>query len=173
MARLLWIGRPTVSPLPTATQPLVLLLKLGGIPRFKGENRMDQGRARRILIVDDEEAVLISYEMILTREGFEVTTAESAASASGVLQNEHYDLLMCDLSLERGTSGFDIIREAINRSPGLPVILMTGYSDTVLPSTLGHANIRVVSKPASIPDLLNTMRSMLGLATKTDTDAAD
>lgn len=125
-----------------------------------GYPSMNDQRRARILIVDDEPAILTSYSTILERLGYEVAQAETADQAYGLLNESDFDLLICDLSLQ-GSSGLDVIGEALRRNPSLPVILMTGYIDTVLPEDLSDARITVVPKPANVPEVIRSIRELL------------
>jgi DNA-binding NtrC family response regulator len=115
-----------------------------------------------ILIVDDDRAVLLSYSIILERLGYAVTGVSASADALQILHDRRFDLMVCDLSLDEEASGLQVIEFALKDDAGLPVILMTGYSDAVIPEHLSEANIRLVTKPANIPQLLDTVKSMLG-----------
>lgn len=117
-------------------------------------------RARaRIVIVDDDRAILLSHTIILQQAGYSVTGADNAAEALLLFCNQKFDLLMCDLSLDDGKSGLDVIDAALNEDASLAVILMTGYSDTELPPRL--SKVEVVAKPANITQLLNTIKALL------------
>jgi DNA-binding NtrC family response regulator len=121
---------------------------------------MNDRRSARILIVDDEPAILTSHAAILERLGYEVAQAETADQAYRFLDESNFDLLICDLSL-RGASGLDVIVDSLRRNPALPVILMTGYTDISLPPELSNANFRLMSKPSNVPELIRTIRGLL------------
>lgn len=122
---------------------------------------MNENAPARILLVDDEQAVLTSHSMILERQGYSVLTAATSEHAIELAGEADFDLLICDLSLDRGASGLDVIKVALQRNATLPIILLTGYSDTDVPAEYSAYRIKVVSKPAMIPDLLEAVRSML------------
>lgn len=123
---------------------------------------MSQTAAPRILVVDDEPAILLSHSVILQRQGYAVATAATFASGVELASGEEFDLLICDLSLDHGASGFDLIKIALERTPEMPVILLTGYSDTEVPAQYSACRVRLISKPAAIPELLDTVKSLLG-----------
>ena len=60
-------------------------------------------------MVDDEPNVLVTYRLILQQQGYEVSAAISSEEARNMLQKGGVDLLLCDLSLEKQQSGFDVI----------------------------------------------------------------
>lgn len=88
---------------------------------------------KRILIVDDEEPVLESIEMLLEMEGYEIVTARNVASASKLLETDDFNLIVSDIKMPFA-SGFEFV-EYFKKNrwiPGikpLPIILMTAYSD--------------------------------------------
>ncbi len=130
-------------------------------------------RIPRLLVVDDEPAVLMSHTAILQRTGYEVTPASTAEQAIQLLSERSFDLLICDLSLG-ADSGLDVIAAAVRDHHAMPVVLMTGYSDALLPKELAEANITVVAKPTNVPEFLETIRRLLRPGNGSDhTQAAD
>jgi DNA-binding NtrC family response regulator len=134
---------------------------------------MSDRRPPCILIVDDEPAVLISHAIILERLGYEVVQANTAHCACQLLSRRRFDLLICDLSLD-GASGLDVIAEALRFNPQLPVLLMTGFAGTVLPTHLAGADITILTKPMQIPAFLESVKDRLRrFYTSSRADAAD
>jgi DNA-binding response OmpR family regulator len=68
--------------------------------------------SKRILLVDDEPAILLTLKAILEMSGFAVVTATSSAEAKIRLQADSYHLVITDLHMETETSGFDVVRFA-------------------------------------------------------------
>jgi DNA-binding NtrC family response regulator len=137
---------------------------------------MPDTHAPRILIVDDEHAVVITYQIILNGAGYEAVAAETCAKGLQLLRDMEFDLLVCDLSLDGTNSGLDVIKAALSKRPEMPAILMTGYSDTELPSDLAHARVRLMVKPIAVADLLGTVDSLVRSDTSTNSasdNAAD
>lgn len=134
---------------------------------------MNERRQPSILIVDDEPAVLMSHGIILDRLGYEVTKAGTSDQAFDLVAQRKFDLLICDLSLD-GASGLDVIASALRHNAQLPVVLMTGYADTVLPKELADANVTVVTKPTNIPEFLSIVKRLVHRGDGSDeTQAAD
>jgi DNA-binding NtrC family response regulator len=126
---------------------------------------MPETRAPRILIVDDEPGVVATYRIILNGAGYQATTAETYTKGLQLLRDIDFDLLLCDLSLDGTNSGLDVIKAALGKRSDIPAILMTGYSDTELPSDLKEARVRVLLKPIAVSDLLGTIKFLLGKGT--------
>ena len=53
--------------------------------------------AKKILVVDDEKSILESLEGILSDEGFDAVTAESAEEGLKIIDSEHVDLVLLDI----------------------------------------------------------------------------
>jgi two-component system response regulator HydG len=79
-----------------------------------------------ILAVDDEADLLATYERLLGRQGYRVTTATTRSMALDGLGREHPVLVVADLRLADG-DGLDVVRAA--RALGTPplVIVVTGF----------------------------------------------
>ena len=115
----------------------------------------------RLLIVDDERALLLSYQLIFNRVGYIVTTANTTDSALALLNQQEFDLLLCDLSIERENSGLAIVDAAKRIAPEIGIILMTGFSDDTIPQEVIDRRTNIVFKPIEIPRLLETVDFML------------
>ena len=82
-----------------------------------------------VLLVDDEDLVRMSTADMLMDLGFEVLEADSAEDALRLLgEGATIDLLVTD-HLMPGMSGADLAREARLSSPGLPVLIVSGYAE--------------------------------------------
>jgi DNA-binding NtrC family response regulator len=80
----------------------------------------------RILIVEDDELVLKSLEGVLTKEGYEVTTAQEGRKALELFGENSYDLVLTDLMMA-GIDGLEVLRKVKEISPDTIVIMITGY----------------------------------------------
>lgn len=81
-----------------------------------------------ILIVDDEALIRKSLSQVLSRRGYQVTTAASAAEARAAFTPGEYALALLDLRLPDG-SGVDLLREFREAQDDLLAILMTAYGN--------------------------------------------
>ena len=117
----------------------------------------DRGRA---LLVEDNPEVAAVVEGMLSAAGFSVASASSGATALARLgAGERFDLVLSDIVME-GLSGLDLASRIREREPGLPVILMTGYSDALL---LGSSNgLPVLSKPFRYEELEALLAQLRG-----------
>ncbi|HEY3928109.1 MAG TPA: response regulator [Candidatus Koribacter sp.] len=118
-------------------------------------------RKPHILVVDDEPNVLVTYRLILQQQGYTVSAAITSEEARNILQQDGVDLLLCDLSLEKQQSGFDVIQFGRNRSPGLHCVLLTGYASVEANERAEQENIPVLFKPIDIQQLLQVIADFL------------
>lgn len=82
---------------------------------------------RRLLVVDDEEAIRQLFACELEEEGYQVDVAGSGDEAATLLRQNDYDLVVLDIQIG-SESGLDILQDIINQRQDLPVILCTAYS---------------------------------------------
>jgi len=64
--------------------------------------------ARNILVVDDQETVCRTVRKVLTKRGYEVDEAQSAAQALEMIEKKPYDLFLVDVMMPR-LNGFDFL----------------------------------------------------------------
>ena len=82
-----------------------------------------------ILVVDDEQSMRELLDVMLSREGYEVTCAESGRKAISLLETKDYDLLLCDIKLG-DISGIDVLRAAKKKNQNTVVIMISAYAST-------------------------------------------
>ncbi len=108
----------------------------------------------RVLIVDDETAILDTLRILLKREGFEVFTAASGQQGLEALPDVRPDFVLSDIRMP-AVSGIDILNAAREMDPTLPVILMTAQAS--LNSAIQAVNqgaFHYVQKPFSNDEML-------------------
>jgi len=81
----------------------------------------------RILLVEDETAILDTQAELLRYAGFEVIATTSATEALTILENEQIDVLFSDIRLGR-ESGLELAYMTHRDHPEVAVVLTTGYS---------------------------------------------
>jgi DNA-binding response OmpR family regulator len=82
---------------------------------------------RRILLVDDEVAVLLTMKAVLEISGFEVDTAASAREGKHSLRSHEYHMVITDMRMENDESGHEVI-EAARTAPYHPAVaLLTAF----------------------------------------------
>jgi len=115
----------------------------------------------RILIVEDEDAILIPLADNLRLEGYEVTTATDGLQGLSLAEGKRHDLIILDIMLP-GIDGFEICRRLRLAGVTIPILVLSAKSqeiDKVLGLELGADDY--VTKPFSSRELLARVRALL------------
>ena len=83
--------------------------------------------APHLLVVDDDRRIRDLLSRFLLREGYRVTTAETASEARAKLNGLHFDLLILDVMMP-GESGFELAK-AIRESSAVPILMLTARDE--------------------------------------------
>lgn len=112
----------------------------------------------RVLVVDDERALLRALAMNLTARGYEVVEADTGTRALSAAAAQEPDVVILDLGLP-DMSGLDVIRglRAYTTTPIIVLSARTGSNDKVTALDLGADDY--VTKPFSIDELLARLRA--------------
>jgi two-component system, response regulator, stage 0 sporulation protein F len=78
----------------------------------------------RILMVDDDRAILMLYHDELTEEGYDVLTCRKPSQIMDAIAQNRPDLLLMEIRLT-SHNGLDLLQDVKNRFPELPVVLYT------------------------------------------------
>jgi PAS domain S-box-containing protein len=115
----------------------------------------------RILVVDDEPALVTMLARILGSDGHQVTVATSGEEALAILANATADVIISDLGMGAGMNGWDLAA-AVRTMPGPPhFILTTGWGAEIDPDEAASRGVRaVVAKPYRLPDLRKVLASL-------------
>ena len=115
---------------------------------------------RRILVVDNELAILLTLKAVLELNGFEVATAASALEAKQKLQAAEFEMVITDMKMESETAGFDVIRAARQQKYNPATAILTAYPSLGNDwQTRGAQSLLV--KPVNTPDLLRQIEALL------------
>jgi DNA-binding response OmpR family regulator len=82
---------------------------------------------RRILLVDDEVAVLLTLKAVLEISGFDVDTAASAREGVSKLHTREYQMLITDMRMEHDVAGIEVIRAARSANYHPAIALLTAF----------------------------------------------
>jgi DNA-binding NtrC family response regulator len=85
--------------------------------------------ATRVLIVDDEKSIRDVLTKVLAQRGFAVISAPSGADALRELQSGRFGLMLLDVKMPPGPNGVELLPQALDLDPELPIIMLTGVSD--------------------------------------------
>jgi CheY-like chemotaxis protein len=126
------------------------------------------GRGERILLVDDEELLVKLGRVALTGLGYAVETMTRPADALARLRADpaHFDLVLPDQTMP-GMTGLALASEVRKLRPDLPIILMTGYSGSLVPEQIETAGVRqLLLKPATLHELATAVQRVLAARPK-------
>jgi len=119
--------------------------------------------AERILLVDDEEAIVETVKQMLDRLGYIVVPRTSSIEALETFRKdpEGFDLVITDLTMPRMT-GSEFTKELMRLRPDIPIILCTGYSELMGEEEAKAMGIReFFKKPVRSQEMLERIRSVL------------
>jgi DNA-binding NtrC family response regulator len=117
----------------------------------------------KILIVDDEESLVETLQVLLKREGFDTIAALSGSEAIEKL-SESPDVVLTDIRMPK-VSGIDVLAEVRSQRPDVPVVLMTAQAS--LQSAIQAVNqgaFYYVQKPFTNEELIAILRKALDFA---------
>ena len=115
---------------------------------------------RRILLVDDELAILLTLKAVLELNGFEVATAASAREAKQKLAASEFDMVITDMRMESENAGFDVIHSARQQKYNPATAILTAYPSLGDKWETRGAHTLLV-KPVNTPDLLRQIEALL------------
>lgn len=116
---------------------------------------------RKILVVDDEEALRTVLSTELISEGYDVGTAADGDDAITELGKKTFDLVLLDIKMQR-MNGFEVLKHIKDKHPRTKVIMLTGFADlknAIESKKLGAEDF--VSKPYDLVDLLTTIERVM------------
>lgn len=117
----------------------------------------------RILIIEDEAAIRRVLVKILTEEnkGYEVYEAEDGLKGMGILKNEDFDLVLCDIKMPK-MDGVEVLEAVKKIKPEIPIVMISGHGDLdTAVNTMRMGAFDYISKPPDLNRLLNTVRIAL------------
>ncbi len=81
---------------------------------------------KKILIVEDNEYVLGSIKLLLSKEGYDVATATDGPAAIELFKKRQYDLVIADIKMPQ-MDGMELLQRLKSESPDISVIMMTAF----------------------------------------------
>lgn len=115
---------------------------------------------RRILLVDDDVAVLLTLKTVLEVNHFEVDTASSVPQALEKLASGVYQMVITDARMENENAGFEVIRAARRQPYNPATALLTAYPPSDGDWKQSGAQSLLV-KPVGTQDLLRQIEALL------------
>ena len=125
----------------------------------------------KILVVDDDQGMREFLEIMLSREGYQVSTASDAGKALSRCRKEAFDLIITDLKMPK-MDGIHFLKEVKELSPETMVILITAYaSGETAVTAMKEGAYDYIEKDFAIEDLNRIIRNALDKKGVTREDA--
>jgi PAS domain S-box-containing protein len=119
--------------------------------------------SERILLVEDDELVLQHTARSLTSLGYKVTECSTGEDAVKILrEGKVFDMMLTDVVLGAGLSGKQVAVQAVDITPSLKVLFMSGYTENAI---VHHGRldrgVSLLNKPFRLSDLARKVRLVL------------
>jgi two-component system response regulator AtoC len=110
-----------------------------------------------ILIIDDDEALRESLELVLSSEGYHVITADCGENALSRIEEATVDVVLCDLRMP-GIDGFDLLPQITRLMPRIPIIIMSAHgTDDLAVEAIQRGAYDYLAKPFQPSELRLTL----------------
>jgi DNA-binding response OmpR family regulator len=116
-----------------------------------------------ILVVDDNKLICWGLEKVIAAQNLLVTTVIGGGEAIAEIRRRSYDAVFLDINLP-DISGFELLREIRNISPGTRVIMMTAdNSDDNRQKAVELGAVRFMGKPFSIHEIREVLQDIVDI----------
>ncbi len=113
----------------------------------------------RILLTEDDRSLRLFLCRALEQAGHEVIQAEDGQAALPLIEGAKIDLLLTDIVMP-GIDGIELAQRARELIPDLRVLFITGFAAVALDRTDALSDVRVMSKPFHLRDLVSEIGHM-------------
>ena len=120
-------------------------------------------RKRKILLVEDEDAILFAFKRVLSGPAITVDTAQTLDEAKGQLAQSSYQAVIADLRLSGATvtEGFEVIKETRRTQKDCRIIVVTAYGKSNTRETVFELGADFyLEKPVSPQKVKEVLQSM-------------
>ncbi len=122
------------------------------------------GGTEHILLVDDEKPVIAIEKRLLSRLGYQVTCCNGSMDALEMFtaDPDRFDMVISDIAMPK-MSGDKLADELLKIRPEIPILLCTGFSETMTVEKMAAAGVKgLLIKPFVITDLDKKLRDIFG-----------
>ena len=127
------------------------------------QEELEMGTGGKILVVDDNIDLRIMVSKMLSRLGYEVSSADNAENGLGVLFKNKFDLVLSDYEMP-GMDGIAFACSVKKSSPRTLVVIMTGAGKDTVYSRKSTAVDEVISKPFTLSEIDEMIQNLSGKA---------
>ena len=116
----------------------------------------------RVLVIDDKKIIGDLFDFTLGYSGHDITVVDNAAAAMDAVKKKEFDIAFVDIVMP-DKDGIAVLREIRSINPGLPVVMMSGYSvleKRTQSKDLGA--IECMKKPFEMDDVRRVVKQAIG-----------
>ena len=115
-----------------------------------------------ILVVDDDRSMREFLEILLTREGYNVSLADSGEAGCDALKCNSFDLVVTDIRM-KGINGLDVLRKAKEVNPDIMVVMISAFAtaDTAV-EAMKEGAYDYIPKPFKVREFKKIIKDTLG-----------
>ena len=117
----------------------------------------------KILVVDDNDVIRIAVSKMLSRLGYEVSSADSGENGLRIIFKNKFDIVFSDYEMS-GMDGVDFADNIKKNSPRTLVVIMTGAGRETIFSRKSTAVDEVISKPFTWAEIDKMIQNLSGKA---------
>lgn len=116
----------------------------------------------KILLVDDNQSIRVSLQLVLERNGFDVVVAANVNDALKSIGSQHFDVLLSDLHMPNAGDGLTVVSAMRHFHPKAVTMIFSGYPEMkeAAAAILMQAD-EILVKPLDVKTLVNTIRERL------------
>jgi two-component system cell cycle sensor histidine kinase/response regulator CckA len=135
---------------------------VASIPAEPARLQTVMGFGRHVMYVDDDQALAFLVERVLSRRGFKISIyTDPRAALAALREQQDFDLLVTDYNMP-GYSGVDLLKEAHQIRPKLPMALASGYITPEIEANALAAGARaLIHKPNDVSELCDTVQRLI------------
>ena len=119
---------------------------------------------KRILVIDDDDAIRKAFLLALEDTGFQVDTASSGLAGLELIKMQPYDLIYLDLKMP-GLNGVETLKQLRKINSDVPVYIITAFygefSQELIEAQEEGLDFELMLKPLSMDQIINLTRSLL------------
>ena len=124
---------------------------------------LEMATGAKILVVDDNDVFLIVVSKMLSRLGYEVSSADSAENGLSIFLENKFDVVLSDFEMP-GMDGVAFACNVKKSAPRTRVVIMTGAGKEIVFSRKSTAVDEVISKPFTLAEIGETIQNLSGNA---------
>jgi response regulator RpfG family c-di-GMP phosphodiesterase len=134
-------------------------------PRPRGTTRLApppvDTTLARVLVVDDEETIRLALAKFLRTRGYHVHVVGSGHEALGLLREQRFDAMLCDVRMP-GMTGVELVPRAVAADPELAVVMLSAVNDAATATqALSSGAMDYVTKPVELGTLQQALERSL------------